>query len=105
VSENPDLESSVTRILQRGANAFEAEDYPQAIQYYDKAFQVSSNECKVQRINILDSRAAAKEKNNDLKGSLLDLKQIIDLDPEVPKVQYISLSASSAPKVNNCISP
>ncbi|PLW47360.1 hypothetical protein PCASD_02550 [Puccinia coronata f. sp. avenae] len=85
VSENPDLESSVTRILQRGANAFEAEDYPQAIQYYDKAFQVSSNECKAQRINILDSRAAAKEKNNDLKGSLLDLKQIIDLDPEVPK--------------------
>ncbi|PLW34410.1 hypothetical protein PCANC_06376 [Puccinia coronata f. sp. avenae] len=85
MSAKPDLKSPVTRVFQRGITAFKAEDYPRAIQCFDQAFQASSNDSMPLRINILDSRAAAKEKNNDLKGSLSDSKKVIDMAPESPK--------------------
>jgi hypothetical protein len=87
MSAKPDLKSSVTRVFQRGITAFKAEDYPRAIQCFDQAFQASSNDSMPLRINILDSRAAAKEKDNDLKGSLSDSKKVIDMAPESPKVR------------------
>ncbi|WAQ84853.1 hypothetical protein PtA15_5A426 [Puccinia triticina] len=75
----------VTRVFQRGITAFKAEDYQRAIQCFDQAFEASSNESVALKINILDSRAASKEKLNDIKSSLSDAKQVIDLAPESPK--------------------
>ncbi|KAA1078585.1 hypothetical protein PGTUg99_008720 [Puccinia graminis f. sp. tritici] len=84
VARDPNL--PVTRVFQRGINAFKAGDYQRAIQCFDQAFQASSStESIALRINILDSRAAAKDKLNDLRGSLSDSKKVIDLAPESPK--------------------
>ncbi|PLW40454.1 hypothetical protein PCANC_09342 [Puccinia coronata f. sp. avenae] len=85
MSETPGLKSSLTRIFERGIIAFKAGDYPRAIRCFDQAIQASSNGSKTLRINLLDFRAAAKEKNNDLTGSLSDSKKVIDLSPESPK--------------------
>jgi tetratricopeptide (TPR) repeat protein len=82
-----DANLPVTRVFHRGITAFKAGDYQRAIQSFDQAFQASSSsESIALRINILDSRAAAKEKLNDLKGSLSDAKKVIDLASESPKV-------------------
>jgi len=80
-------DTPLTRLFERGISAFKANDYPRAIQAFDQAFQASSTHesSLALKLNILDSRAAAKEKINDLKGSLADSKKVIDLAPDSPK--------------------
>lgn len=80
-------DSPLTRLFQRGIAAFKANHYPRAIQAFDQALKASSDDSSslTLKVNILDSRAAAKEKINDLKGSLSDSKKVIDLAPDSPK--------------------
>ncbi|KNE97007.1 hypothetical protein PSTG_09743 [Puccinia striiformis f. sp. tritici PST-78] len=85
MATNRDPKLPVTRVFQRGIEAFKAQDFVRAIQCFDQAFQALSNEPIALKINILDSRAAAKEKINDLKGSLSDAKKAIDLASDSPK--------------------
>lgn len=79
------IPSHVTRIFQRGIACFKAEDYHRAIQCFDQAIQVLSTDSTALAINLFDSRAAAKEKINDFKGSLADAKRVMDLAPGNPK--------------------
>ncbi|KNZ55572.1 hypothetical protein VP01_2648g3 [Puccinia sorghi] len=85
-------DSPLTRLFQRGIAAFKANHYPRAIQAFDQALKASSDDSSslTLKVNILDSRAAAKEKINDLKGSLSDSKKVIDLAPDSPKVHFSS---------------
>ncbi|KAI9622639.1 hypothetical protein KEM48_007128 [Puccinia striiformis f. sp. tritici PST-130] len=62
MATNRDPKLPVARVFQRGIEAFKAQDFVRAIQCFDQAFQALSNEPIALKINILDSRAAAKEK-------------------------------------------
>ncbi|WAQ87299.1 hypothetical protein PtA15_8A203 [Puccinia triticina] len=76
-STTRDSQEPATWVFRRGIAAFQAKNYQRAVRYFDQAFEASSNESITLKINILDSRAAAKEKLDDIKGSLSDAKLTI----------------------------
>ncbi|MBW0502075.1 hypothetical protein O181_041790 [Austropuccinia psidii MF-1] len=85
MASQPSTTQHAVRTFKQGVTAFRAGEYLLSIQHFDQALKLLPKDQSTIQINLLDSRAAAKEKLNDLKGSLEDAKRTIDLAANSPK--------------------
>ncbi|CAH7682039.1 hypothetical protein BY996DRAFT_4584546 [Phakopsora pachyrhizi] len=82
--------SIVSHNFKKGIAAFNAGEYQRSIKHFDKAIEsIEGDDNSNLKVNIFDSRAAAKHKLNDIKGALDDAQKTIHHAPQSPKVSCL----------------